>query len=236
MTTALQLFNKLLQDEWLPTFCTDPKRQFSPSGFRESSINITDFDARNFLRAIESGLVFDSGGGRYRCARSNAFEQIFWEGAKSMHPRPITLWVEPVITIATIARLSFDFGWPAQVLGMQSKDWAFDFVVYHSAADTNERIAGEVKKTIAEIDELVLHLRAYGEAGATAPISQHPKHINSFKKWAALLRCRALLFWAVGPGDYTRIFEVQYGPNGTAVFSDVSFGLLSASQVKGISP
>jgi hypothetical protein len=228
LTTDLQIFTERLQNEWLPAFCADPKRQFSTSGFRESSIRITEFDARNFLRAIESGLVYDSGGGRYRCARSNAFEQIFWEGAKSIQPRPITLWVEPVITIATMGRLSFDFGWPAEVLGMQSKDWAFDFAVYHSAVDTNERIAGEVKKTAAEIDELVLHLRAYGETGATAPLSNHPKHINSFKKWVALLRCRAPLFWAVGPGDYTRIFEVQYGAKGTAVLSDVSFNLLSS--------
>jgi hypothetical protein len=236
MTTNLQLFRKRLQAEWLPTFCTDPNRQFSLSGFKESSITITDFDAGNFLRALDNGLVYDAGGGRYHCARSNAQEQIFWEGLKSIQPRPLALWLEPVITIGTMARLRFDFGWPAEVLGMQSKDWAFDFAVYRSATDKNERIAGEVKKSSAEIDELVLQLRAYGQTGATAPLSVHPKHINSFKKWTALLRCRAPLFWAVGPGDYTRIFEVQYGPEGTAIFTDVDFCRLSAPEFERMSP
>lgn len=230
LATNLQRFTHRLQTEWLPAFCADPKRQFSLSGFKESSVSVTDFDAGNFLKALDSGLVYDAGGGRYHCARSNAQEQIFWEGLKSVHPRPLTLWLEPVITIATMARLRFDFGWTAEVLGMQSKDWAFDFAVYRSATDKNERIAGEVKKSKAEIDELVLHLRAYGHTGATAPLSAHSKHINSFKKWTALLRCRAPLFWAVGPGDYTRIFEVQYGPDGTAVFSDVDAGMLCAPE------
>ena len=236
MSTNLQRFTHRLQTEWLPAFCADPKRLFSPSGFKEFSITITEVDAGNFLRALDSGLVYDAGGGRYHCARSNAQEQIFWEGQKSIEPRPLTLWIEPVITIATMARLRFDFGWPAEVLGMQSKDWAFDFAVYRSATDKNEWIAGEVKTSSAEIDELVLHLRAYGQTGATAPLSTLPKHINSFKKWTALLRCRAPLFWAVGPGNYTRAFEVQYGLDGTAVFSDVDSGVLFAPEFETVSP
>jgi len=117
---------------------------------------------------------------------------------------------------------------------MQSKDWAFDFAVYRSATDKNERIAGEVKISNADVDELVLHLRAYGQTGATAPLSALSKHINSFKKWTALLQRRAPLFWAVGPGDYTRVFDVQYGPAGTAVFSDVDSSLLCAPEFEKI--
>ena len=160
MATNLQRFTHRLQTEWLPAFCADKDRRFDPSGFKESSITITEVDAGNFLRALDSGLVYDAGGGRYHCARSNAQEQIFWEGPKSIQPRPLKLWVEPVITIATMARLRFDFGWPAEVLGMQSKNWAFDFAVYRSATNKNERIAGEVKTSSAKIDELMLHLRA----------------------------------------------------------------------------
>ena len=236
LATNLQRFTHRLHTEWLPAFCADPDRQFSLSGFKDASIKISDFDAENFLRALDSGLVYDAGGGRYHCARSNAQEQIFWEGWKSVHPRPLTLWIEPVITIATMARLRFDFGWPAEVLGMQSKDWAFDFAVYHSATDKNELIAGEVKTSSSEIDELVLQLRAYGQTGATAPLSAHSKHINSFKKWTALLQRRVPLFWAVGPGDYTRAFAVQYGPTGTAVFSDLDAGMLCASEFEKLSP
>lgn len=222
-------FTKRLLDELLPSFCQDPKRNFAVSGFKKESIKVAEVDARNFLRAIECGLVNDSGGGRYRCTQSKAFEQIFWEGGKLIHPRPITLWVEPIITIATIARLGLDFGWPAEVLGMQSKDGAFDFVVYGSGNMTGERIAGEVKKSRSELDELMLQLVAYGQAGATTPFSDHPKSINTFRKWAALLKCRAPLFWAVGPDDYTRPFQIEYGNDGTAIFAEVGIEQVSAA-------
>lgn len=230
----LHLFTKRLYEEWLPAFCNDPGRNHSLSGFKELSIKITNFDAGNFLRAINGGLVNDSGGGRYRCAKSSAFEQLFWTGSKSRKPRPITLWVEPVVTIATIARLSLDFGWPTELLGMQSKGGAFDFAVFGSGPGTGEIVAGEVKKTKAELDEMVLHLLAYSRAGATMPSSGHAKSINSFRKWVALLTCRAPLFWAVGPGDYTHLFEVRYGHEGTAMFTEVGLDMLSATGAHGI--
>ena len=221
MDSSLQVFTKRLYDEWLPHFCEDENRKYSAAGFKADSLKVTEYDANNFIRALDSGLVHDSGGGRYRCTRSSAFEQIFWEGLKSLKPRPITLWVEPVITIGTIARLGIDHEWPADFLCMQSKDWAFDFVVYKSVSSENEYIAGEVKKTRIELDNLIDDLIEFGQFGLMKCHSEHPKKINSFKKWLALLRCKAPLFWAVGPDDYTHLFSVQYETDHTATFTEV---------------
>ena len=66
MTTELERFTQQLHDKWLPDFCLDPRRKFSLTGLRDSSITLTEFDAHNFLRAIESGLVCDTAGGGYR--------------------------------------------------------------------------------------------------------------------------------------------------------------------------
>lgn len=234
--TDLDHFVERLHGEWLPAFCNDPKRNHSPYRFQELSVSLTDFDAGNFLRAIDSGLVVDSGGGRYRCPKSRAFEQLFWTGSKCIQPRPLTLWIEPIITIATIARLGLDFGCPPELLGMQSKDGAFDFAVYGSGINASERIAGEVKKTNTELDELVLHLISYGQEGAVSPTTEHPKRINSFRKWRALLTRQPPLFWAVGPGGYSRLFEVRYSHKGTATFTEVGLDTLSATGIHGLSP
>lgn len=66
MKNDLQLFKNRLQTDWLPAFCADTKRQFYTSEFKDQSIKITEFDAGNFMRAIDSGVVCNSGGGRYR--------------------------------------------------------------------------------------------------------------------------------------------------------------------------
>lgn len=229
MPTALERFTQQLHAIWLPTFCSDEKRNFDPVGFKAASIALAEFDASNFLRAIESGLVRDTGGGRYRCQRSRAQEQIFWEGQKSVEPRPLTLWLEPIITMGTIARLGLDFGWPAELLGMQSKDWAFDFLVYQSSTPQLEQISGEVKTTAVQCDNLMADLRIYGQTGANEALSDHPRHINSFKKWQSLLKSRVELLWVVGPDDYTQLFEVQYGIEKTAVFLKVTLDRLQKS-------
>ena len=236
MPTELENFTKQLHAVWLPSFCLDEKRKFDPSGFKNASIILAEFDASNFLRAIDSGLVRDTGGGRYQCLKSSAQEQIFWEGLKSVVPRPLTLWLEPVITIGTIARLSLDFGWPPEVLGMQSKDWAFDFVVYQSPTSTKEHISGEVKTTAIQCDNLIADLQTYGQTGTHESLSEHPRHKNSFKKWQSLLKGRANLLWVVGPDDYTHLFEVQYGPEKTANFLNTTLDRLQSRCADQINP
>ena len=236
MLTELENFTNQLHAVWLPSFCLDQKRKFDPAGFKNASIILSEFDASNFLRAINSGLVRDTSGGRYQCLKSSAQEQIFWEGLKSVVPRPLTLWLEPVITMGTIARLGLDFGWPPEVLGMQSKDWAFDFVVYQSPISTKEHIFGEVKTTAVHCDNLIADLQTYGQAGANEPLSEHPKHKNSFKKWQSLLKSRVNLLWVVGPDDYTHLFEVQYGPEKTATFLKTTLDRLQSNCADRINP
>lgn len=225
---AYQDFERRLYEEWLPGFCHDSKRQLSTSGFKGESIKISEFDAENFIRALDSGLVKDSGGGRYRCEKSNAFEQIFWTGLKAIKPRPLTLWLEPVITIGTIARLGLDLGWPSDLLGMQSKGWAFDFIVLEGNNSSQEYIAGEVKKTERELDNLILNLKQFGKERVIDLPANEQKKGNSFKKWKALMDRKAPFLWAVGPNNYTHAFSIQYKSNNRANFSSIEVGELKS--------
>ncbi len=230
MGSSIENFKRRLYDVWLPNFCEDSNRRYSPDGFKAQSIKVSEFDANNFIRALDSGLVKDSGGGRHHCARRSAFVQIFTSGSKLIEPRPLTLWIEPVITIGTIARLGLDYGWPAKFLCMEPKDWAFDFAVFKSESSEDEYVAGEVKKTNKELDSLINDLMEFSQFGITERHSKPPKRINSFKKWLALLRCKAPLFWAVGPNDYTRLFAVQYDTDHTATFTEVQLTHLRAPE------
>lgn len=214
LSTAIDRFTARLRSEWLSAFCSDGKRRLDTAGFRDSSIRISERDAENFIRALDSGLVEDTGGGRYRCASSKAVEQIFWTGPKASSPRTLTLWLEPVITIATVARLHLDFGWPAERIGMQSSDWAFDFAAYNNSG-TRILLAGEVKKTINEVDHLLADLIDCHAADASAALSGNARHINSFRKWSALRTQAVPLFWVVGPDYYTYVLRLLEGPVGT---------------------
>lgn len=220
-------FRKRVIEELLPTFCDDPARGFDSSVLVPSAIAISELDAHNFLRAIDSRLVVDTGGGRYRSARSQANEQLFWEGSRKVVPRPLTLWLEPVITIATVARLHFDLAWPLHCLGMQSKDYAFDFVAYEGDRVV---IAGEVKKSSREIDTLVEHMVEFGRAGAQEAPPKGDKRLNAFQKWRALRGSAIPIFWAVGPNDYTKAFRVNYHADGSFQLQAMTVGELARSE------
>jgi hypothetical protein len=179
-------------------------------------------DATDFLRAIENRVVQDSGGGRYRVPKSEADVVIFWEGRKTKSPRPITLSIEPVITIASIARLHLDYGWPSRCLGMESAKWQFDFTAFLSEASAAEHIAGEVKKSVRELDFLVEGLRASCQERGLDKASATPARINAHKKWEGLCRSRSPLFWAVGPGGVSHLFSVSYGSQNEVCLREVS--------------
>lgn len=85
-------FSRRLLEEWLPTYCNDPKRKYSIDGYKQISNKVTALDARDFMRALDKKIVTDTGGGRFRMPQSKATEVIFWEGSKTTIPRPITLW------------------------------------------------------------------------------------------------------------------------------------------------
>lgn len=204
------VFRDRLYSEWLPTFCNDAARGYGTGGFREASIRVGALDAANFLRAMDGGLVKDIGGGRYRCAQSKALEQLFWEREKNTTPRPVTLWMEPVISIATLARFHYDLGWPEERLGMQTTDWAFDLAAYSSAETQQLLVACEVKKSRPEVDHLIADLHHHSRDQPESLMSRKQRHINSFKKWAALRRDRPPFLWVVGPERYEYAFELTH--------------------------
>lgn len=230
MKTSLQTFQDRVLNDLLPTFCNDPSRAWGPDGFKADWHKISEVDATDFLRGIDGGLVTHEHRGLYKAPRSKASEQFFWSGAKNKTPRPITVWVEPIITVAVLARLHFDLGWPRELLGTQSKDWAFDVTTYLSNDSDCEHIACEVKKTTADIDRLVALMKRFGKN----PIAHQPvvsKERNAFRKLQALRQRRPPLFWAVGPGGSSCAFRMGYSEEGVVSFQNISIHTLSYPRI-----
>lgn len=165
------------------------------------------------MRAWELGLIEHQGGGLYRSAQSRAGEQFFSEGHKSSQERRFSLWLEPVITFAGLARLNFDFGWPKEMIGTQSVDWALDLVAF-LPDQQNEFIAGEVKKTRIEIENMIDFMENFGHDPAlTEPDRNFPKARNAYKKVAALRARNAPIFWALGPDRFSKVYCMKYHAN-----------------------
>lgn len=207
MPKTMETFADRLHREWLPSYCNAPHRQYSVEGFKDSTIeNLSSFDAMWFMRAIDDDLVTETEGD-FLAPRSSAKEMIFWEGAKKEVPRPITLWIEPIITIGALARLSTQFGWPSSQLGAQSKTWEFDLVCYCSDSGA-EHIVCEVKKTSKEIEKLLHFMHHYSgkETQEIEPKNQAER--NAYRKVQGIRKRWPKLFWALGPNDDSHIFKI----------------------------
>jgi hypothetical protein len=206
-------FQAVLYDRLIPEFCSDSSRRCESSGFRSASVQIAEEDARYFLLGLDGGLIEHKGAGRYRTANSAATEQFFWEGPRGAEYRWFSLWLEPIITVAALARLHFDYGWPKELIGTQSADWTFDVVAFRPD-NVNEAIAGEVKKTPSEIDHLIRLMDEFGrDPKKEVPTSGRAR--NAFKKVAGLRARHAPVFWAVGPSGLSKVHRVEYNSNGT---------------------
>jgi hypothetical protein len=204
-TDDLEVFRRRVKEEWLPVYCGDPKKQYSLDGFKDASIRLDATDARDCMRAIDSGVVQHVAHGRYRAFRGTATETLFWEGSRTKAPRPTTLWLEPAITFAALARLHFDHAWPVDLLGNQPSSWAFDLAAHECKDATRYRILGEVKKTVREAETLLAELQQ-----ASAKQDATEIRPNSAQKWRGLLRARPPLMWIVGPAGYSRVFHCTY--------------------------
>lgn len=213
---AIDQFAGRLRSEWLPNYCV--ARDYAVEGFKGASLRVEPADARDCMAAIEQGVVVDCGGGRYRAARSAADEVLFWEGRRDVAPRPISLWLEPVITFAALARLHLAFGWPKERLASQPAGWAFDVAAY--AADDTPTLLGEVKKSLTELDRLRADLERL-EAGAE-PSSVPP---NSRKKWNAMLAFRPRVVGLLGPGQKEHVYVPIYTGRGAALQKATSAAL-----------
>lgn len=223
---VLQAFQDRILNDFLPTFCNDPSRFWTADGFKADWHKISEVDAADFLRGIDGELIKHVGRGLYRAPRSHASEQFFWSGAKRKKPRPITLWVEPIITIAALARLHFDLCWPKESIGTQSKDWAFDVMTYLSNDSDVEYIACEVKKSAAELDQLVTLMKRFGKCPYVDRTVAR-KERNAFRKLRALRSRRPPLFWAVGPGGSSYAFRMGYLEDGVVSFQEIAIQELS---------
>lgn len=219
---VIEKFTHRLLSDWLPTYCNDERRRFLVEGFKLESIKVSASDAYDFMRAIDHNLITDTGGGRFRMPQSKAFEQIFWEHEKTISPRPITLWLEPIITIAAIARLHLDYGWPLLCLGTQSKNWEFDVIAFKPNDLQNEYIAGEIKKSSKEIDKLIAQMKEIGSDGSLNCPTIIPARVNAHRKCLGLVRCKAPYFWALGPDNDSRLFKVHYPDNKSINFENIS--------------
>lgn len=210
MSDALEKFKTRVLEELVPQYVTLPGCNMTPEGFKCDWEKIAERDASDFLRGLDAKLVVHVGHGKYRAERSHSVEKFFWESGKHLRPRPFGLWAEPIITVGALARLHFDLGWPAHLLGAQSKDYSFDLIACLSESGAAEHIACEVKKDRRELDQCI---RLMTELGADPSIPEPKKskpRRNAWKKVMGLRARRAPLFWALGPDRYEFIYNVRY--------------------------
>lgn len=217
-------FETLVRETLAPYYCTNPRLGFEPDGF-DADRKIPDpVDVAHFLRAWDLGLLRPLGEGRYGSVRGSASETLFWEGRKADSPRRFWLWLEPLITFGGLAKLHDEFGWPIEMIGTQSPDYAFDIVAYPDATDV-ERIAGEVKKSRREVDQLLEMMVEYGGKPDASALAGE-KGRNAYKKVEGLRARRAPVFWALGPAGYNRTFSVLFEDDGTLQLKETDISIL----------
>jgi len=83
-------FSRRLWDEWLPAFCFDPAREvYSIEGFKPESIKVMSQDARDFMRALDSRIVVDAGGGEgTKLLKAKRLNKYFGLGRKVLYRNP----------------------------------------------------------------------------------------------------------------------------------------------------
>lgn len=207
-------FDEILNDVLVPNFCSKANNSFTPFSLKATSVKVAEIDKADFARAWNNGLIKYIGSGNYRAAKGGN-EGFFSSGPKAVVPRTFSLSVEPIITIGVLARLHFDYGWPAHLIGAQSIDWAFDAITHMTDESENEHIACEVKKTRSETNTLLKLMHHYTTLPELDIQNLKGAERNAYKKVIALRKRKASLFWAVGPDRYESVFRVQYNDDGT---------------------
>lgn len=221
MPASFDEFKRRLTNSWLPAYCHDHGRNYAEAGFRLESVDIAEIDGADCLDAINNGVVFDIGGGRYRASMSTATEPLFWEGSRNAATRPITLWREPVITFAALGRLARDFSWPKHLLGTQPRGWAFDLAAHSPRDPARYRILGEVKKSASEFRKLASELQQLALTPTTAKVSENTK-----KKWLAIANLKPQIVWLIGPARLELVLEVTHGPGSRVSLNECNSSLL----------
>jgi hypothetical protein len=207
MITTFQAFKDRFVGDLLPTFCNDPSRGWGCEGFKEDWKDVTEKDAADFLLALDAGLIEHRGRGLYRAPKSLASEQFFWSGKKSILPRPVTLWVEPIITVAVLARLHSKWGWPKELIGTQFQHWEFDVTAYRASDPSNEYVVCEVKKTVAEQDQLVELMQRFSTDRDAGDALKSSREKNAFRKLKGFKQGTLLFSGRLGQTMPIRYFE-----------------------------
>lgn len=209
-------FRKRLREAWLIPFCS--RHGYSDAGFVGESVDKLDpIDATDFLAAIDDELVVHENG-IFRAPCSKATEQIFWQWGTKQIPVKISLWREPIITMAGLARLHRKFGWPRSQLGMQSKSWAFDLVAY-SPDQSEELIACEVKKSWTEVEKLISLMQKHKSSSVESISRVSGSERNALKKVFGLRLSKPPVFWALGPNGQSLVFRMKYDSIGGVDFN-----------------
>ncbi len=209
-------FETRVLTELVPQFCNHPSRAWGCEGFQNNCDQIDSHDASDFLEGLDTGVVEHIGRGQYLAPRSCAKEQFFNSGLKSVQPRRVHLAIEAIITVAALSRLHNRFGWPRVLLGTQSKNWEFDVVAHLPTDLSGEYIAGEVKKTVRELDTLLELMERFGERADDSASS--PTEVNAYNKIQGLRARRAPFFWGIGPAESGHLFRVTYRSKGRVSF------------------
>lgn len=199
MSKVLEEFKVRLRNSWLPAFCNAPHRNYPLEGFNvESIMNLAEFDAKWFLEGVKSEYIRERDG-FFFTTKSRAKEQIFRAGLKKIKPRPISLWIEPIVTVGAVSRLNIEFNWPEYQLGMQSKTWAFDLVGYDEKG-SEELLLGEVKKNHKEVDDLILYMKEYCSMPTLIEEPVNSRRKNAYRKVVGLREAPAAqVLWVLGP-------------------------------------
>ncbi|OYR13048.1 hypothetical protein [Brucella thiophenivorans] len=231
MDNAFARFSELLQTTLIPEYCTHPTMGMTPQGFKNDVHKLSLTDIELFMHAWDIGFIQYAGNGSYRLGRANATEKLFWEGPKSVEVRGFSLWLEPIITVAVLARMHIDLGWPVNLIGAQSKgDWAFDAVIYRNAADENGYVLCEVKKTAREVDQLATNMREYIAVPPVAEDSLKGAKLNAYRKVKALRARQPAFLWLAGPDKYDMTYKVNYNGSLTSL-EPVSIDVMSFSKL-----
>jgi hypothetical protein len=234
---ALDEFWDLVERELLPAYLDD--NAYRPGGFDKDVHAVGESDAEWFLAALRSGLVERLPRGELWLPGSPSRTTLFWEHEKAISPRPVTLFVEGLVTVATAARLHLIFSWPKWCLGFESSDEAFDLVGLLPRRE-HEWLAAEAKASAAGVEQLITMVKDCASKGAHDDcLKGKPTVLNAHRKWLGLVRSRAPVFFAFGPNRDWHVFEMTYGPSKRVVFKEASESALrcpvplSAMTVRG---
>src|SRR4051812_32732973 len=204
MTNSLAVFSRRVFDEWLPDFCA--VTGLDAAGFPGVPADLAEDEVSGFLRAVDMSVVERRPSARFILPQSRASIALFWEGNKATSPRQIKFARETLLSCSAAASLHLDHGWPVPLLGVESKDRAFDVVAVRPSDQLRAWIGVEVKTSLRLLERLLAEM---GQCIALGRHEQDRCQVAGHRKYAGLAASGAPVFWAIAPG-WSPVFSVRY--------------------------